>query len=978
MIDAAGLGSTDGTVSARIVRAGDATFPSGVSEAAVRSLGKSEVLLFYSIDPAWLNSPARTYPVTLDPSAEVCVQSGACGSTGGYYDAQLGSGTPGTPFHSTSLRAGVDYWGTGKGLIRQLLYFPTQTLNNTIGPFGNGVEVYNATLTINQTANYGSGSMNVIPGRVTQSWTTSSATWNSMSSNAVLNSADQVYTCAGHGTGQSCSDTMNVTDIVSSWYTGNGSHQPNYGFMLVSGHEDKPEMDFSLNTDGTVARRPKLVIDYRTPAATPNGSGSLLGPTNRTISWGYIGDGTAGSQTNAYVQLSTASDFSNPSTWTTGASTATSVPDGLANGQYWWRVVVTNGAAVSVPSAGAYFTWDGSAPSWSGAFTPASGTKTDKADASTRFSWAAASDAPAGVAGYNYTVWRTGLSGIDTCGTGWAAVAGLSGTTPNTFIDAPLSQQQPGCWKVTVSAYDVRGNTSSTSESGLVLYDPSAPPAPTITSSGAGTYQLAGTSTVYYKGSLTSGTISITTSGNNDPESGIASTTFGALNPATGWSGYSSGTFSGSAISKNVTWSGSTAATTTLTIATANNAGTPSASTTVSLRKDSDPPTVGFGTPLGAGSTAYQTAATRSLTWTEADGSGGSQGSGVASRSVIRTRAQVDTNAPGTCSGLQFSTDSTFAATPSVNGGTVTVADSGLLDAYCYQWLVTLTDNVGNSHQYASGYLMRDTVVPDVPSVTASGAGTYQAAANAGVFVDGTTSGTLTLSSLGSENISGIGSSTFGKNTNGTYTFEGPDATGWTTSLGIVSGDHATTNLGWSSLAVAETLRVHTTTRAGLDSSDASLGLMPDTQAPSVSFTTPKSAGCGRADPAQRQQLSVVPGHVDRCGRRLGFAEPVRQTPEGARHPHHRGQWLACRDLRRGCLGGRFRVESRRSVVGEQYRLYGWVLLPVGTDCDRQRLRRREPQPSACRDPHLGQCAGRIQPPPMRTWKSPPHRPGNR
>ena len=48
----------------------------GVSEpdasippAALDGLGDHEVLVTYTIDPAWLHDPSREFPVTLDPSA---------------------------------------------------------------------------------------------------------------------------------------------------------------------------------------------------------------------------------------------------------------------------------------------------------------------------------------------------------------------------------------------------------------------------------------------------------------------------------------------------------------------------------------------------------------------------------------------------------------------------------------------------------------------------------------------------------------------------------------------------------------------------------------------------------------------------------------------------------------------------------------------------------------------------------------------
>jgi hypothetical protein len=125
----------------------------------------------------------------------------------------------------------------------------------------------------------------------------------------------------------------------------------------------------------------------------------------------------------------------------------------------------------------------------------------------------------------------------------------------------------------------------------------------------------------------------------------------------------------------------------------------------------------------------------------------------------------VDPTSPGVCSGLSFVNDPTFSAAPTVSGANVTLADNvgpGLLTGYCYEWQVLVTDNVGNSKTYTSRPVLRDTSIPAVPSVVASGSGVYQASANGPVYVNATTAGSLTLTSTGSGSTSGIGSSTFG------------------------------------------------------------------------------------------------------------------------------------------------------------------------------------------------------------------------
>jgi hypothetical protein len=835
VVDAGGLGSTEQDVSTYLVHAADPYYPVGVSSAAVGSLKRSEVLIVYKINPAWLSAAGRTYPVTFDPTVSTCFQSGNGSCNGGYYDTNIDSGKPTVSWSGYGLiRAGLDDRGNGLGLLRTLLIFGHANLVPTVGPFGSGVQVTSASLWVDEVNNYGSGSMGFIPGRVTQAWTPYNASWNASSGQAVMSPSDVGWSGCGHGTGFNCGLAMPVTDIVSSWYTANTAAQtPDYGFMLKSYNEGKYEIDAASGTVGTVGYRPQLSMTYTVPSVTVNGTPGAW-TNSRNLSWNYNADGGS-YQTGDYIELSTSSSFGSL-VWNSGAisipactSCNYSIPPSvnLTDGQtYYWRVVATDGPAVSAPSAPGSFKWDGSVPGWN-AFTAPTAATTYTHGSTFAFAWNAASDV-APIDHYSVTAQSASVASPGVCSTSWTTSTTSSFTATTDTLTSLTTNK---CYRIGVQSFDVAGNSAPTAVySNPVLVDTSAPSTPTVTASGTGVYGQPGTGNVFYKGSQSTGTINLTTSA-TDPESGIASFNVGSPSPATGWS------VSGSGGTYSLGWSATTANQTTISVSSTNNAGLTSVNpTAVNLLRDSDAPTVGFR-PFAVGGTAipyppFVASPSVTLSWAEADDSipGATYGgSGVAGRSVSRLVAAVSPAAPSTCAGLTFTPDSTFSATPSVINGVATLSDMGLADGHCYEWQVTIWDNLNNTNATTSDPILRDASVPAVPSVSASGAGTYQSGQD--VYVDTTTSGTLTLTSTGSQGISGIASSTFGALNNQ------QNLTGWAYTPGTVAGNPAPMTLGWLTTAVANGLDVSTTTKAGVNSPATTINLHPDNIPPTVSIS---------------------------------------------------------------------------------------------------------------------------------------------
>jgi len=209
LTDADGQGGLSTDVAVSLVSPGAVTIPPGVDPTVVATLATHEVLVAYTINPAYLAAPARAYPVKLDPT--VCIQN-ASGCTGTSWDTFFMQGQPNShPFGWTVDRVGVDGQGNGYGLMRSLLYFPWITLPD-------GAQVTSASLILQQTANLGTTATQFRALEVRGRWDTSTS-WSgnptgtdAQPSVTTTNQSAAVSACAS-----SCSRTLNVAAIVRDW-----------------------------------------------------------------------------------------------------------------------------------------------------------------------------------------------------------------------------------------------------------------------------------------------------------------------------------------------------------------------------------------------------------------------------------------------------------------------------------------------------------------------------------------------------------------------------------------------------------------------------------------------------------------------------------------------------------------------------------------------------------------------------------------
>ena len=235
------------------------------------------------------------------------------------------------------------------------------------------------------------------------------------------------------------------------------------------------------------------------------------------------------------------------------------------------------------------------------------------------------------------------------------------------------------CYQWTLTVTDNVGNPSGTSTSSWILVDTSAPSAPSVTASGTNVYQAAANGTVFFKSGGT-GTMNLVATA-ADAQSGLANIIFASPAAATGWSGTPAfpNTDATSPYAQADNWI-ATAGSGTQAVTATNGVGA-TAATTLTITADATAPTISYSIPTAG--TTVQLATSVNVTWSETE-----TGSGVASRSLQRQKGAIVV--PGTCVGVSYANDGAAdtAVSPRLN--------SSLVGGNCYQWVQTVTDNVGN------------------------------------------------------------------------------------------------------------------------------------------------------------------------------------------------------------------------------------------------------------------------------------------
>jgi hypothetical protein len=428
----------------------------------------------------------------------------------------------------------------------------------------------------------------------------------------------------------------------------------------------------------------------------------------------------------------------------------------------------------------------------------------------------------AGVASRSVQRERAAIASTGTCPAAGSESWTSSGSPTTTGSPRSDSNLDAGyCYRYVISATDTLGNASGET-SAAILVDETAPATPSAEESGTNSH-LAGGILFFRGGSTGSATIAATSS---DAESDIARLRFAGSAPE-GWSPALPIDAISSPYSASLDWTSGATGGWTLVVTARNGAGLDSSAVELAVVADGSAPTATFTTPAGGA----QAGTSLELEWTESDAGSASGGSGVASRSLQRYVGTIVT--PGSCVDV---TDWTAEGIPSSTASPLSV--TGLATGACYKWVLTLVDHVGNEESSTSSTLLVDSTAPDAPSVTVSGTGVAQAAANATVFFRPTAAATLTLA-VSPESValldpeSGIASVAFSA-------LEAGKTTGWSP---VNAGSDSSAPFGrvytFDATAISTSLEVTVTNGAGTASTATAITLTADAEAPAANFTSP-------------------------------------------------------------------------------------------------------------------------------------------
>ena len=198
----------------------------------------------YEVSPEWLSDPDRVFPVQVDPTFSVSL------------DTFITSAFPSTTYH-TNVELKCGYY-SGAGHNRSYVRFDTTSIPA-------GVYISNAEFKIRQQHTYSSGTTRTYLGRLNSSFSTGT-TWNTQSS-----VAGDPYAKADMRRGQDVGPGIrwvywDVHDIVKTWVDGPSS---NRGFFLYQ-QENSAEnttnwRKFHSNELSNSEYRPKLTVDYSGP-----------------------------------------------------------------------------------------------------------------------------------------------------------------------------------------------------------------------------------------------------------------------------------------------------------------------------------------------------------------------------------------------------------------------------------------------------------------------------------------------------------------------------------------------------------------------------------------------------------------------------------------------------------------------------------------------------------------------------------------
>ncbi|GAA0798356.1 LamG-like jellyroll fold domain-containing protein [Spirilliplanes yamanashiensis] len=510
---------------------------------------------------------------------------------------------------------------------------------------------------------------------------------------------------AANGAGWNNSSPVQVT-LTSGDGAGSGVHRVYYttdgSDPVASGTATTYALPFNLNATTTLrfyavdhagnasaVTTRQVRIDTVAPAnavtaATVTGtavkSGSTVwyrgagtGSLTLTNAVADAGSGPASSATGALGGTTTG--------WTHTPSTVTSPAGGpFVSNTFSWAASTTSSPTVTVTGAdaagnttatGLTFSNDSAAPTGGSVdATGLTGTGTRyRTGTAVSVAFTPGTDAGAGLAASGRQLLRsTGTLSNGVC-SAYGSYTLLATDPASPYADTVTDQ---ACHRYQYTVPDLLGNTA-TYTSGDVKVDSTAPSTPTWAASAFTNTAVTGT-TVYYRSTATSGSVTLTGS-STDAASGVASYAYPAL--GTGWSA-TAGTLG---VTTYAWSSAGPAAPGTRTFTATNNAGLASATSSFTMTADTTAPTGAAVTYTNG----YPADLNPAITLTAATDAG----AGLDAAAAVLQRQQAPLSA-GTCGAYGGWT--TIATTPGTTHNDATVTNG-----YCYRYRYTVADRVGNT-----------------------------------------------------------------------------------------------------------------------------------------------------------------------------------------------------------------------------------------------------------------------------------------
>ncbi len=191
-------------------------------------------------DEAWLESAERAYPIEIDPSKTIDMESGG-------KMTYVFSGSPASNYGSSQYA----YAGwTSAGRYRTYMEFDISSMEP-------GYYIVSSLVLLFENSYSGSVNLDFLVQRITTAWNESTVNYNS---GITTTTTDQRYTLAGMSTSNSWL-TFDVTEFMRAWYNGTA---PNNGIMIRRYTEGTTASYIALRSDdyATISYRPRMEVIY--------------------------------------------------------------------------------------------------------------------------------------------------------------------------------------------------------------------------------------------------------------------------------------------------------------------------------------------------------------------------------------------------------------------------------------------------------------------------------------------------------------------------------------------------------------------------------------------------------------------------------------------------------------------------------------------------------------------------------------------